>query len=124
VWSVLAWVQPAVAASGLVLAVMAWRGRWPRTWAWVQAAAVAASTVGLALYAGSEDDYRRDGVSRWDAYDAKAVTIAAILAGAVAATVLLLAAARNRPGLGGAAPLLSIGAAALILAAYVANTAN
>jgi hypothetical protein len=123
-WHALAWLQVSVALAGLVLAVTALGGRWLRTWAWVQAAAVAASTVGLAVYVAGEDDYRRNGMSRWAAYDAELVTVAAVVAGTGVAAVLVAAAARNVRGLGGVASLLSIGAATLTFIAYFANSLN
>jgi hypothetical protein len=122
-WHALAWLQVSVALAGLVLAVTALGGRWLRTWACVQAA-VAGSTVGLAVYVAGEDDYRRNGTSRWAAYDAELVTVAAVVAGAVVAVVLAAAAARNLRGLGGVASLLSIGAATLTFVAYFANSLN
>ena len=123
-WYGLAWLQVLVALAGLVLAVIALRGRWLRTWAWVLAAVVAASTVGLAVYVAGEDDYRRNGISRWAAYDAELVTVAAFAAGTGAAILLLVAAGRDRRGVGGVASLLSVGAAALTFVAYFANTLN
>ena len=120
-WHALVWLQVPVALAGLVLAVTALGGRWLRTGACVQAAAVAASTVGLAVYVAGEDHYRRNGMSRWAAYDAELVTVAAFAAGTGAGVLLLVAAGRDRRGLGGVASLLSVGAAALTFVAYSAN---
>lgn len=71
---------PFVAAAGIVLAVVVGvRGEtWPRTAAFTYAALLSASAIALTFYVASEDDYRRGGISRWDAYDAYAVTVAAI----------------------------------------------
>jgi hypothetical protein len=123
-WYGLAWLQVPVALAGLVLAVSALRGRWLRTWALVLAVVVAASTVSLAVYVAGEDDYRRNGISRWAAYDAELVTVVAVAAGAVVAVLLLVAAARDRLVLGAVTSLLSVGAAALTFVAYFANTLN
>ena len=65
---ILVWVQPLVAAAGAVLAGAVSLGvaRW-RVAAMVQAGIVALTTVVLALYVASEDDYRSGGISRWEA---------------------------------------------------------
>ena len=76
----------------------------------------------LTYYVASEDDYRRGGISRWDAYDAHVVTVAAITA-CLAVAAGALAAQRWRrmvAAVGGA------GMAVLVLfaAAVLANSLN
>jgi hypothetical protein len=123
-WALI-WLQPLVAAAGLVLAgLVALRSRWPRTGAMVQAVVVALSTLGLALYVASEDDYRRNGISRWDAYDAKGLTIVAVVVGVGAAIGLFVAVTRDRRRLGVVALLASTVAGALMFAAFLANSLN
>ena len=123
-WAII-WLQPLVAAWGLVLAgLVVLRSRWPRTGATVQAVVVALSTLGLALYAASEDDYRRNGISRWDAYDAKGLTVVAVVVGVCAAIGLFVAATQDRRRLGGVALLASSVAGALMFAAFLANSLN
>ena len=122
---ILFWVEPLVAAAGAVLAGAASLGvAWWRAAAMVQAGIVALTTFVLALYVASEDDYRRGGISRWDAYDAKELTVGAIAVGAAASILLLLAAARGRQRLGTAAALTSTAAAVLAFMAFLANSVN
>jgi len=63
-------------ATGIALAVVVGiRGEtWPRSAAFVYAALLGASALTLTVYVASEDDYRRGGISRWQAYDAHTVT--------------------------------------------------
>lgn len=122
---ILIWLQPIVAVAGLVLAgVVATRSRWPRAAAVVQAAAVAGSALGLAIYVASEDAYRGNGISRWEAYDAHELTVVAVAAGAAAALVLSVAAARDRRRLAATAFLGSSAAAVLGFTAFLANSLN
>jgi hypothetical protein len=90
----------------------------------VQGGVAALTAFVLALYVASEDDYRRGGISRWDAYDAKELTAAAIAVGVAASIMLLLAAARGRHRLGTAAALTSTAAAVLAFLAFLANSLN
>jgi hypothetical protein len=122
--SYLIWAQPLVAAAGVVLAggIILRIAHW-RVGVLVQGAVVAASTLALGLYVASEDDYRRGGISRWEAYDAQALTVGAIAAG-VAASILLVLAARGRRWLGIAASLASTAAAVLAFTAFLANSLN
>jgi hypothetical protein len=121
----LIWVQPLVAAAGVGLAgavalgVAQWRGA-----AMVQGGIVALTTFVLALYVASEDDYRRGRISRWEAYDAKELTAAAVAIGVAASTMLLLAGGRDRRRLGIAAALASTAAAVLAFTAFLANSLN
>ena len=83
----LVWMLPLGAATGMALAVVVGvRGEtWPRLAAFVYAALLGASALALTVYVASEDDHRRGGISRWQAYDAHAVTVAAIAVGLGAA---------------------------------------
>jgi hypothetical protein len=120
------WMLPFVAATGIVLAVVVGvrSERWPRSAAFVYAALLGASAIGLTLYVASEDDYRRGGISRWDAYDAHALTVAAIATGLGAAVALVGAAMRRRAGLAITGFLTSSAAFALHFAAFLANSLN
>ena len=121
----LVWLQPLVAAAGIALAgVAALRSPWPRAGAAVQAVVVASSAIGLALYAASEDDYRGNGISRWEAYDARELTAVAVAVGAAARLALVFAAVRDRRRLGVAALLASAAAAVLAFVAFLANSLN
>jgi hypothetical protein len=122
---ILVWAQPLVAAAGAGLAgaISLEVARW-RAAAMVQAGIVALTTFVLALFVASEDEYRRGGISRWEAYDAKELTAAAIAMGAAASIMLLLAAARGRQRLGTAAALASTAAAVLAFMAFLANSLN
>jgi drug/metabolite transporter (DMT)-like permease len=91
---------------------------------WAQALLALGASVYLALYVAGEDDYRSNGTTRWDAYDAKGLTLTAIAMG-LAVTMLALALVawprkRFLPALG----LAGIVAAALIFVAFFANTLN
>lgn len=121
----LVWAQPLVAAAGVGLAGAVGLGmaRW-RPAALVQGGIVAVTSLALALYVASEDDYRRGGITRWEAYDAKELTAGAIAIGLVASIMLLLAGARGRPWLGMAASLTSTAAGVLAFMAFFANSLN
>ena len=77
----------------------------------------------LTYYAASEDSYRRGGISRWEAYDAHALTPAAILA-CVAVCVLAALSDRRRGLMVSLAGPAGVVAALLFAAAFVANTTN
>jgi hypothetical protein len=121
----LVWAQPLVAAAGVGLAgaVVIGLSRW-RVAALMQGGIVAISTLVLALYVASEDDYRRGGITRWEAYDAKELTAGAIAIGLAASVLLLIAAARGRHSLGIAASLASAAAGVLAFMAFFANSLN
>ncbi len=90
----------------------------------IQAVLAAATSAALILYTASEDDYRDTGVSRWEAYDARAMTVAAALAGAVASAGALIEARRR-----GRRALVLVGAAGIVAAvllflAFAANSLN
>jgi hypothetical protein len=97
---------------------------WPRAAAFVYAALLGASAIALTLYVASEDDYRRGGISRWDAYDAHALTVAAIAIGLAAAVALVGAATRRRARLATIGFLVSSAAFVLYFAAFLANSLN
>jgi hypothetical protein len=120
------WMLPLAAAAGIVLAVVvAVRGEgWPGAAAFAYAALLGASAIALTLYVASEDDYRRGGISRWDAYDAHAVTVAAIAVGLAAAVALVGAATRRRARLAITGFLMSSAAFVLYFAAFLANSLN
>jgi len=88
-----------------------------------QAILFAAAAGYLTYYAVSEDSYRRGGISRWEAYDAHALTVGAILA--CLAVCALAALADRRRGrvvlLAGPAGLV---AAILFAVAFAANSLN
>ena len=77
----------------------------------------------LTYYAASEDSYRRGGVSRWEAYDAHALIVAAILA-CIAVCVLAVLADRRRGRMVSLAGPAGGAAALLFAAAFVANSIN
>jgi hypothetical protein len=121
----LVWAQPLVAVAGVGLAgaVVLGVARW-RVAALVQGGIVAVTTLVLALYVASEDDYRGGGITRWEAYDAKELTAGAIALGVAASIMLLLAAARGRHRLGIAASLASTAAGVLAFMSFFANSLN
>jgi hypothetical protein len=106
-WPVV-WMLPFLATTGIALAVVVGvRGEtWPRSAAFLYLALLGGSALALTLYVASEDDYRRGGISRWHAYDAQGLTVAAI-ATALAAAVALIGAA------GGAVPALRLSVSSL-----------
>jgi hypothetical protein len=124
-WPVV-WMMPFAAATGIALAIVVGvRGaRWPRSTALVYSALLTASALALALYVASEDDYRRGGISRWDAYDAQELTVAAIATGLVAAVVLVGAATWRRAGLAIIGFLASTAAFTQYFVAFLANSLN
>ena len=85
---------------------------------------LAVAGIALALYVASEDDYRRGGISRWDAYDAHGITVAAIAVGLAAALALGWAAARRGARLAVVGFLVSSAAFALYFVAFLANSLN
>jgi hypothetical protein len=120
------WMLPFVAVGGIMLAVLVGvrRETWPRAAAFAYAALLGASAIALALYVVGEDDYRRGGISRWDAYDAHALTVAAIAIGLAAAVALVGAATRRRARLAVTGFLVSSAAFVLYFAAFLANSLN
>lgn len=88
-----------------------------------QAILFAGAGAYLTYYAASEDSYRRGGISRWEAYDAHALTVGAIGA-CLAVCVLTLLADRRRGRLVWLAGLAGLAAAALFFVAIAANSLN
>jgi hypothetical protein len=80
-------------------------------------------SVYLVVYVVGEDDYRDNGISRWEAYDAHLVTVAALVAGFATCVVALLA-ARGRRRLARAAGALGALSAVLLGLAFIANSLN
>jgi hypothetical protein len=119
------WMLLFLAAAGILLAaVVGVRGEdWPRMAAFAYAALLSASAIALTLYVASEDDYRRNGISRWDAYDAHALTVAAIAVG-LAAAVAVVGAATRRPTRLAIGFLVSSAAFVLYFVAFLANSLN
>ena len=113
------WLLPFVGLAGLLFAV-----RWSRQAALAQASAIAVSTVAVIVYVAGEDDYRGGGVSRWEAYDARALTVSAVSVGIAAVVGLVAASATDRRALGVTAFVVSAVAAALQFAAVLANSLN
>jgi hypothetical protein len=88
-----------------------------------QALLFAGVSVYLVVYVVGEDDYRDNGISRWEAYDAHLVTVAALVAGFATCVVALLA-GRGRRRL--ARPVGALGALSAVLLglAFIANSVN
>jgi hypothetical protein len=120
------WMFPFLAAAGIMLAaVVRVRGEtWPRASAFAYTALLSASAVALMVYVAREDDYRRGGISRWDAYDAHVLTVAAITIGLAAAVVLVGAALHRQALLAVAGFLASSAAFVLYFIAFLANSLN
>ena len=124
--ALVAWVLlPLLALTGFVLAAAGGRRQHRlRVGALGQAAGVALSTVVLTLYVASDDSYRDNGTSRWDAYGAQKLTVVAVFLGVVAITLLCAASALRRRDLAVGGFLISTAAAGLEFVAIFANTLN
>ena len=90
----------------------------------VQALLAGLTSVWLALYVAGPDDYRADGTSRWDAYDAQGLTVVAVVAGLIVGVLALLLFAWPRPRFYPLLGLAGIVAAVLIFCAFFANSLN
>jgi hypothetical protein len=77
----------------------------------------------LTYYAASEDSYRRGGISRWEAYDAHALTVGAIGA-CLAVCVLAVLTDRRRGLMVSLSGPAGVAAALLFATAFVANSTN
>jgi hypothetical protein len=88
-----------------------------------QAALFAGAGAYLVYYAASEDSYRRGGISRWEAYDAHALTVGAIGACLAVSMVALLADRRRGRAVWLAGPA-GLAAALLFAAAFATNSLN
>ena len=90
---------------------------------WTQAVLAALTTAALVVYVAGEDHYRGNGISRWEAYDAGGLTVAAALAGAALCAFAVFGTTR-----GGRVSLLAgpagVAASALFLMAFAANFFN
>jgi len=83
----------------------------------------ALSTAALAVYVASEDDYRGNGISRWEAYDAGGLTVAAALAGAALCALAVFGTKRSgRVSL--VAGSAGVAVAAFFFVAFAENTLN
>jgi hypothetical protein len=120
------WTLPFLAVGGVVLAVAVGvrDDAWPRVATFAYMALLTVRAIALALYVASEDDYRGGGISRWDAYDAHPVTVAAIGTALIAAVALAVAATRRHAGLAVSGFLGASAAFALQFAAFLANSLN
>jgi hypothetical protein len=90
----------------------------------LQAAGLAVSTAVLVVYVAGEDDYRGNGIRRWDAYDAKPLTIAAACLGLLALALLIIARAARRRDLALFGFVASAFAAVLQIGAFAATATN
>jgi hypothetical protein len=90
---------------------------------WTQAVLAALTTAALIVYVASEDDYRDNGMSRWEAYDAGELTLAAAVAGSALCAFAVFGTTR-----GGRVSLLAgpagVAASALFFVAFAANSLN
>ncbi len=84
----------------------------------------AVAGIYLAFYVAGEDDYRADGTSRWDAYDARGITVAAVALALVVSFLAFLLAARPRKRFLPALGLAGLIAAGLLVYALLANSLN
>ena len=110
--------------AGLVQAAVAsGPSRAVRAVALAEAAALAVSTLSLIAYVASEDDYRGGGISRWDAYDVRELTIIAVTLGVAATASLVAVRARGR-GATVSAFLIGVAAAAVQCAAFLGSSLN
>jgi heme/copper-type cytochrome/quinol oxidase subunit 3 len=96
------------------------RGRWMLLF---QALLSGLVSTYLVFYVIGEDDYRDDGTSRWEAYNAHAVTTIALAAGYLSC-VLSLVAVRRDGRLARVAGLTGVVAAVLLGLAFIANSLN
>jgi hypothetical protein len=96
------------------------RGRWMLLF---QALLSGLVSTYLVFYVIGEDDYRNDGTSRWEAYEAHSVTTVALAAGYLSC-VLSLVAARRDGRLARVAGLTGVVAAVLLGLAFIANSLN
>jgi hypothetical protein len=88
-----------------------------------QALLFAGVSIYLVLYVVGEDDYRDNGISRWQAYDAHLITVAAVVAG-LATCPLALVAARGRRLLSQLVGAIGTLSAVLLGLAFIANSLN
>ena len=77
----------------------------------------------LLLYVIGEDNYRDDGTSRWEAYDAHSLTVVALIAGCATVAITLVA-ARGRNNLAPVSGALGVVSALILGLAFLANSLN
>ncbi len=125
-WPFFSLLLALVAIAGLALATFTLFGarELPRRGALALSALLAVSTVSLGIYVAGEDHYRRGGITRWEAYDARGLTVAAISVGLAAVVGLVVAGIQNRRALGSAAFLACGAAGVLQFLALFANSLN
>ena len=122
----LAWLLlPALALMGIVLSASLRRyGDALAVTARAQAAGIAVASLALVLYVASEDDYRDNGTSRWDAYGAQEITVVGVALGLTAALILGAASLLRRRDLAVGGFLVSSAAAVVVFVAIFANSLN
>jgi len=89
-----------------------------------QALLSAVAGIYLAFYVAGEDDYRDNGISRWEAYDAHGLSVAAVALALAVSLVAVVLAARPRKRFLPALGLAGLIAAAVVFAALFANSLN
>ena len=121
----MAWLLlPVLALMGIVLPAALRNGVKLVVGASAQAIGVGLACAALVLYVASEDDYRDNGTSRWEAYGAQEITVTAVVLGIGAVALLLAASFLRRRELAIVGFLLSTAAAATVFAAIFANSLN
>ncbi len=121
----LLWLMPVVLVSALVLAAgsVFWESVL-KLGTVAEAATVALMTVGLIGFVASEDTYRDDGTSRWDAYNSHGPVLLAVFFAAFSVTFLVSAWRLRRRDLAVAGFLVASLASVLTFAAVLANALN
>jgi hypothetical protein len=121
-----AWLALAAISLGVLVGYVLWLGEGGVARAFLASQALSAGVASccLAFYVGGPDDYRGDGTTRWDAYDAQGLTVTAVVVGLVVAAVALVLFVWPRRRFYPLLGLAGIVAAALIFCAYFANSLN
>ena len=127
-WLAVWLLLPAIGITSLVLAAVVGSGERlagaRRAASVLDAALLGLVTAALVLYVAGEDDYRMNGMTRWEAYDVRPLTVSAVVAGALGVAGVAIGAWRSSRWIGVTSLLVCALAALLQLAAFVANTAN
>ena len=127
-WLAVWLLLPVVGVTSLILAALVASGGriagLPRAASVIDAALLGLITAALVSYVAGEDDYRMNGITRWDAYDVRPLTVTAVVAGALGVAGVALGVLRSSRWIGVMSLLVCAIAAALQIAAFVANTAN
>ena len=84
----------------------------------------AVAGIYLTFFVAGEDSYRDNGTSRWDAYDARGVTVAAIAVSLTVSLLSVLLAARPRKRFLPALGLAGLVGEGLVFYALLANSLN